>query len=1593
MTPRPAPRVARLLIVSALSVLAGIGLWLSHTAGLKSKIATERPPGGCGQAHSGQSTPTGSIGAGTQELPHTPVGGGAVAVAPGPSAGGVKGRVKRPTRFPSMEEALAAARHAVQPVLDSERFLEENREARFFAHNPGQAMVARFYDGSVRMQSSDPGSQWRLEVRRPGSSPVVASDGPRVEYHHADGVVEWYDNLADGIQHGFVVPSRRKHSGDGQLRMRMDVSGLTAAEDPTSPGDLRFTDGEGTAVAAYRGLKAWDARGKGLPAEMRPASGGFEIAVNDTDAIYPVTIDPYFLNLEQQIMTEMAGTGASGDQFGTATALDGDTAVVTARLVPIMNVICGRAYVFVREASLWSLQAELWPDDGASGDDFGSSVDLDGDTLVIGARRVDVSSPSYTSDVGRVYVFRRQGETWTQQAKLTAPSPQSSGNFGNSVSLQGDELLVGSYSGGAYWFTRSAGAWQFQGQPQPSTGALAYGFGNSVALDGDSMVIGAPREALGITAQVGAAYFFTRSGGTWVQTQRIASPYTATQSLFASNVALDGNTAIIGSPYAKSGSRTGLVDVYQKDGGGTWTPEAIPNPGYLNAGTSVAVSGDLALIGSSNSTLLMQRSGGVWSLRQTFSQGPAVAIDGTTLLLGAYADRGDGTTATASHGTAFVYEFDGSTWLLRQRLTTGNARGSTGLGNAVAMKGNTLLVGASTEVTAAGGLVGAAYVFIRSEGLWQQQARLVSDLPAPQRYFGRTVALDGDTAVIGCPSDSHISSTGVVTTNVGSVIVFTRTGSSWSQQQKVYASDFASSDNFSSGLAVLGDHLLVGSPTDSDGPYTEQLYFGSVYWFQRSGGTWTQKSKFRSGDAKVNQRFGCSIAMDGSTAVIGAFLSSETVSGLAYSAGQAFVFTYNGSSWVRQAVLQSPVPGPWLLFGNSVAINGNTAIIGAPGTDLPGVSDPTGTKGGVGRCYVFSRSGTAWSVQATLDPLNGNQQTAFGKTMQIRGDVAAVGHSGAVDLFTRSGTSWSRQGTFRSNADPADTSFGSAVALDGDLLAVGSSNMTRTLESIQRSYAGFGMVEVFQITTGRPGVVITQPAVSSVYLPDTSQNLRCSVEINPNGIIGTPILTWSKLSGPGTVSFSNPGASDTHASFSTAGTYIIQCAVTLAGNTTTRTRMVTVGTPSVITFRQVENAYQQSATILRSDQPTWNSGSRNQLVVGRNTNGIFRSVLSFDLRGMPANAIVQDVSLELTTASEAGSGSVSALELRWLSTPFTEGTGSGLSDSPSINTDSGANWQRRSNLTENLAWSLVNPNTTGGDLLSSVPGFNAATETGILKTFASTPDFLHHTQRAVISGQLDLVLRATATEAATGDNFARIHSDDAADRSVRPRLRITYTSHAVPTFVMQQLNGRVGQAIPLKGLTNGAGTASWSKLSGPGSVVFSDPSTPAPSVTFDQAGDYQIGVSAANDNGEVSATFGVQVLAADPSFFGDWQRITWPGVADPAVISHDRDPDGDGLNNMLEWALHLDARAGDAAASSLVVEGGMIEYRYKRRRIAAEEGMFQVEWSDDLSGGWSSDGIGGEDATVLTETMEEVVVGIPVGIQGRRFIRLRVTRP
>ncbi|MGD9420460.1 MAG: hypothetical protein Q7R22_016100 [Verrucomicrobiota bacterium JB025] len=1450
-------------------------------------------------------------------------------------------------------------------------------------------MVARFFDGQVVMSSSVPGSEWMLEIQRTDTQARLSAWDRRVEYQHDDGVLEWYENNGGGLQHGFEVPASARPDGAGRLRMKMEVRGLTVSEDPASPDDLCFNDSQGRALAAYRGLKAWDARGRELVAEMHPASGGFEIAVNDRDAIYPLRIDPYFLNLEQLIMPELGGTASQDDRFGTATALDGDTAVVTAMLAYSSLSGTGRAYVFAREGSAWHLQAELWPDDCEYGDQFGNSVVLDGDTLAIGSWKSDQGSS--TSYAGSVYVFERSGQAWTQQQKLTAPTPKYYGQFGISLSLDGDELLVGSYSGGAYLFSRSSGSWLFRSQPQPSTGSSAAGFGQAVAIDGDRMVVGAPREAMGVNSQVGAAYVFARSGEEWVQTQRIASPYTSTESRFAEEVALDGDTVVIGSPYADYGITHGTFDIYRMDASGSFIPETI-NPGdsrIAYMGGALAIDGDTVLVGCGlapvySTAELYQRTGNVWNWSRTFQYGSDVALDGSRILLGAHNDPGDGNGDNDSYyGAAFIYELEGPEWVLGQRLTMGNRRAGAGLGSSIAMQGDTLAVGARSEPNPSGSSAGAVYVFARSSGMWQLQSRLASDSTVASPYFALRLALDGDTLAVSSTSDAHTADTGTETSNVGSVSVFTRDGDVWSRQQKLYAEDFASSDGFGTGLALQGDHLLVGSPNDSDGSGSGQSSIGSVYWFERSGDAWTQQSKIRSGVTRDSQRFGCSIAIDGDTAIIGA----HTLISSNYYAGRAFVFTHDGSAWNKQATLNSPTPGAWIHFGGSVAISGDTVLVASTGTDMDGVSDPFGTKGGIGRAHVFTRSGTKWSHQAAFDPDGGDQSTAFGKTLEVQGNTAVIGKTGGVELFTRSGTSWTRQAICQSVENPDEESFGSALALDGSRLAVGSSSMDLTLDSIQKTFTSLGAVEVFDITTDLPGLTITSPSLTSVSLPDTSCGLRLTAVVDPHGSSGTPSIVWSKLSGPGSVDFISANSADSSAIFSAPGTYVIQCAATVGGKTSTRTRMVIVGETSVMTFREGENGYLHGATTLRKSSLSVNQGASEQLLVGGDAVGPLRSVLYFDLKALPATAVVHEVSLETTTSSTPGGGVITDLELWLMHHTFTEGTGGGGGSSYS-----GASWNRSTDLADNTLWEGGNP--SGDTPLTTLDGFDCAAETSVLKTFPSTPAFISAAQSAVVSGRLNLLLMAPASEDAAGDHFARFHSDDAAGLALRPQLRITYSVHPAPVIDGSPLTALTARAESLSGRVSGANSVTWSMLEGPGMAVFTNASATTAMVTFDQPGSYVLGITAANEYGELSDTISVEVEAdpSDPAVYSNWQQLTWPGEATPSIIGPAADPDHDGLSNLLEWALHLDATSADAAFTSLSHEGCLLSYRYTRRILPTGAATFQIECSDDLATGWNPAEIQQETITPLTATEESVLVTLSAGDLGRRFVRLKVSQ-
>jgi hypothetical protein len=228
--------------------------------------------------------------------------------------------------------------------------------------------------------------------------------------------------------------------------------------------------------------------------------------------------------------------------------------------------------VFVRSGTTWTEQQKLLASDGASFDDFGYSVSIGEDTIVVGARFDDDAGDL----AGSAYVFVRSGTTWTQQQKLLATDGSKSDVFGCAVSVSGDTAVVGAYgdssgglfTGSAYVFERLGTTWVQQQHLFASDHTSFDDFGFSVSISGDVAAIGADRANAPGATLAGAAYVFVRSGSTWVEQQKLAAPDAAPEDRFGFSVSVSSSTVLVGAidDDTPSGTSTGSAHVFVASG-------------------------------------------------------------------------------------------------------------------------------------------------------------------------------------------------------------------------------------------------------------------------------------------------------------------------------------------------------------------------------------------------------------------------------------------------------------------------------------------------------------------------------------------------------------------------------------------------------------------------------------------------------------------------------------------------------------------------------------------------------------------------------------------------------------------------------------------------------------------------------------------------------------------------------------------------------------------------------------------------------------------------------------------------------------------
>ncbi len=403
-----------------------------------------------------------------------------------------------------------------------------------------------------------------------------------------------------------------------------------------------------------------------------------------------------------------------------------------------------------------------------------------------------------------------------------------------------------------------------------------------------------------IVVDDGGAVYPLTVDPSFTQDAKLTASDSAAGDQFGSSVALDGNTAVVGAPFSGG---AGSAYVFVRNSAGVWSQQQKLTASDAAAGDffggSGAVSGDTAVVGAHQApgtlvgaAYVFVRSAGIWTQQQklTASDGAAgdefgvsVAVSGDTAVVGAPLAPFDSEFLSPGPGSAYVFVRSGGVWSQQQKLTASDATADDNFGFSVALSGDTAVVGAWADDTAAGADAGSAYVFVRSSGVWSQQQKLTASDSAAGDQFGSSVALDGNTAVVGAPSDE--TAAGLF---AGSAYVFVRSGSVWSQQQKLTASDAAASDDFGISVSLSGDTAVVGAPFDTTAAGSAA---GSAYVFVRSGSTWSQNQKLTASDAAANDEFGSSVAVSGATVLVGACCDDT---GAGVDAGSAYVFVRRG---------------------------------------------------------------------------------------------------------------------------------------------------------------------------------------------------------------------------------------------------------------------------------------------------------------------------------------------------------------------------------------------------------------------------------------------------------------------------------------------------------------------------------------------------------------------------------------------------------------------------------------------------------------------------------------------------------------------------
>ncbi len=696
---------------------------------------------------------------------------------------------------------------------------------------------------------------------------------------------------------------------------------------------------------------------------------------------------------------------ATNDQLGKAVSVEGNYAVVGSAGYSVNK---GKATVIFNNGTTWEKVAVLTALDGTEGDCFGSAVSISGSTIVVGAYYDDEKS-------GSAYVFEKPDAGWkdmTETAKLNASDGAEGDYLGCSIDISGSTIVVGAYGdesevGAVYVFEKPDAGWKDMTETaklKASDGSSDDDFGWSVSMSNKTVVVGAYRndddDDVNNGRTVGSAYVFEEPDAGWgdmTETAKLLASDGEAGDFFGCSVSITGSTVVIGAFYDD------YDDVQYSDQGSAYIFEK-PDTGW----------------GDMTETAKLQPS---YVSKYSYF-GSSVDISDSVIAIGAY-------------GTSEVYIFKKSDagWsdtTEMYKLTASDGAYGDYFGWAVSMSDNVIVVGAY-GVDDIGSNSGSAYIFEKPDTGWAKMTESYKYLPTvydtkANYYYGTSVKIDGDIAVVGAPGSDC---------STGSAFVLQKNGNSWEHVAVLSASDGAGGDKFGSSVDVSNTTIVVGVPYDDD----SGAYSGSAYVYEKPDSGWsdmTETAKLTASEGEGLDYFGFSVGVFDSTIVVGAF-------GDGSSSGSVYVFEKTDSGWTDTTeIAKLTASDSYYLdyFGVSVGISNNTIVVGACGNDDDGSNS--------GSAYIFEKSDTGWAditETAKLTASDGAEGDYFGNSVGVSNNTIVVGArygndgDGSAYVFEKPDKGWDDM-TETAKLTASDLSsqdyFGWSVSISDSTILVGS---------------------------------------------------------------------------------------------------------------------------------------------------------------------------------------------------------------------------------------------------------------------------------------------------------------------------------------------------------------------------------------------------------------------------------------------------------------------------------------------------------------------------------------------------------------------------